>query len=164
MTQTLKCMQFPSKMAQNRCSLSHTQSQHTCLAAKVHCEWRQQQALSSCTGSSNFSKLQIIVGWLQQQQYCFDEPNPMNIVAHECLILNITYNINQHVSIKIVQPEVQKRVGVCTWTNVKSYFLPSGQSIWVTLLCIQRNDTVLRYHALISQRHLTTFSNKSTCL
>ena len=37
----------------------------------------------------------------------------MNIVGHECLILNRTY-INQHVSIKIVQPEVQKGVGVCT--------------------------------------------------
>ena len=36
----------------------------------------------------------------------------MNIVGHECLILNRTYNINQHVSIKIVQPEEQKRVGV----------------------------------------------------
>jgi hypothetical protein len=33
--------------------------------------------------------------------------------------LEQTYNVNQHVSIKIVQ----KRAGDCTWTNVKSYFV-----------------------------------------
>ena len=35
-------------------------------------------------------------------------------------------------------------------------FCQAGQSIGVTLLCIQLNDTVIRYHAMTSQHHLAT--------
>jgi hypothetical protein len=119
-------------MTQILFSLSHTQSQHTCLAAKVHCEWRQQQA------SSNFSKLQIIVGWLQGST---SQTQWILLVTNVWSWTELTTLINKSQS-KLYSQKYRKE-----WDR-----------------SLYPNNAVLRYHAMTSQRNLATFSNKSSCL
>ena len=126
-------------------------------AAGAQLVHRQQQALSSCTGSSRRSaRAQAAAGLQQFQQnanHCWLtaaavvrvwQAKPNEYSWSRMFDLEKNY---QHVSIRIVQPEEQKRVSLYLNKCQIIFFCRDGQSIWVTLLCIQRNDAVLRYHA-----------------